>query len=168
MKISIIVASNNKNLELAHQLNKIAIEMGQQTQIIDLIEEDLPLYTPKIQAQSGIPDKVQLLSQTLIKTEGMIFVAPEYNGGIPPILTNAIAWLSVSGDDWRRCFNSKPAMIATHSGGGGQYVLLAMRSQLSYIGMNVVGRQIITNYQKSLNLDSAREVISQLVAMKIS
>lgn len=168
MKISIIVASNNKNLELAHQLNKIAIEMGQQTQIIDLIEEDLPLYTPKIQAQSGIPDKVQSLSQTLINTEGMIFVAPEYNGGIPPILTNAIAWLSVSGDDWRRCFNSKPAMIATHSGGGGQYVLLAMRSQLSYIGMNVVGRQIITNYQKSLNLDSAREVISQLVAMKIN
>lgn len=165
MKISIIVASNNKNLELAHQLNKLAMEMGQVTQIIDLTEEDLPLYTPKVQAQFGIPAQVQSLSQTLINTEGMIFVAPEYNGGIPPVLTNAIAWLSVSGDDWRRCFNGKPAMIATHSGSGGQYVLLAMRSQLSYIGMNVVGRQIITNYQKALNIDSAKEVISQLISM---
>ncbi|MBL1210289.1 NAD(P)H-dependent oxidoreductase [Geminocystis sp. GBBB08] len=163
MKISIIVASNNKNLALAHQLNKIALEMGQTTQIIDLVEEDLPLYTPKVQAQYGIPHKVTQLAQTLINTDGMIFVAPEYNGSIPPTLNNAIAWLSVSGDDWRGCFNGKPAIVATYSGGGGQYVLLAMRSQLSYIGMNVVGRQILTNSSKPLNLDSGKEVIKQLI-----
>jgi chromate reductase len=165
MKISIIVASNNHNLALAHQLNKIALEMGQTTQIIDLIEEDLPLYTPKVQAGYGIPHQVKQLSQTLINTEAMIFVAPEYNGGIPPTLNNALAWLSVSGDDWRGCFNGKPAIIATYSGGGGQYVLLAMRSQLSYIGMNVVGRQILTNGNKPLNLDSAREIMKQLIKL---
>ncbi|BAQ64337.1 possible reductase [Geminocystis sp. NIES-3709] len=139
------------------------MEMGQTTQIIDLVEEELPLYTPKIQAQQGIPDKVKELAQTLLNTDGMIFVAPEYNGGIPPTLNNAIAWLSVSGDDWRRCFNGKPAMVATYSGGGGQYVLLAMRSQLSYIGMNVVGRQIITNASKPFSIDSAKEVVKQLI-----
>jgi len=163
MKISIIVASNNKNLALAQELNKIALEMGQQPQIIDLVEEDLPLYTPKNQALYGIPSTVKALADTLINTEGMMFVAPEYNGGIPPVLTNMIAWLSVSGEDWRGCFNGKPAMIASHSGSGGQYVLLSLRSQLSYIGMNVVGRQIITNNNKPLNLDSAREVIKQLI-----
>jgi chromate reductase, NAD(P)H dehydrogenase (quinone) len=162
MKISIIVASNNHNLALAYQLNKIVLDMQHTTQIIDLVEEDLPLYTPKFQAQYGIPEKVKLLAQTLINTEAMIFVAPEYNGGIPPTLNNAIAWLSVNGDDWRGCFNGKPAIVATYSGGGGYYVLLAMRNQLSYIGMNVIGRQIITNSNKPLNLDSAKEVIKQL------
>lgn len=165
MKISIIVASNNKNLALAEQLNTIALQMGETTQIINLVEEILPLYTSKVQAQQGIPDEVKALAQTLMNTDGMIFVAPEYNGGIPPTLTNAIAWLSVSGDDWRGCFNGKPAVIATHSGGGGQYVLSAMRNQLAYIGMNVVGRQILTTNSKPLNLDSAREVMTQFIKL---
>lgn len=165
MKIAIIVASNNKNLELAHQIDKIAQEMGQTTQIIDLVEQNLPLYSPKNQAELGISSKVRQLAQTLIEADGMIFVAPEYNGGIPPTLNSAIAWLSVSGDDWRGCFNGKPAVIATYSGGGGQYVLMAMRAQLSYIGMNVVGRQILTNSQKALNIDSVREVLKQLKSL---
>ncbi|WP_373480916.1 NADPH-dependent FMN reductase [Geminocystis sp.] len=163
MKISILVASNNHNLKLAQQLNQIVSDMGQNSQIIDLVEEDLPLYTPKFQAEYGIPEKIKLLAKTIIDTEGMIFVAPEYNGSIPPTLNNAIAWLSVSGDDWRGCFNGKPAIIATYSGGGGQYVLLAMRNQLSYIGMNVIGRQIITNGNKPLNIDSAKEIVKQLI-----
>jgi len=163
MKISIIVASNNKNLALAKRLDKIAVDMGATTKIIDLVGENLPLYTPKNQAELGTPPKIKQLTETLTHSEGMIFVAPEYNGGIPPSLTSAIAWLSVSSDEWRSCFNRKPAALATHSGGGGQYVLLAIRSQLSYIGMNVVGRQIITNSHKDLNVDSAKDVIRQLI-----
>lgn len=160
--IVIIAASNNKNLELAHKLSEIAQQLGETTQIIDLVEEELPLYTPKNE-KNGIPDKAKQLAQTLINSEKMIFVAPEYNGGIPPTLNNMLAWLSVSGDDWRACFNGKSAAIATYSGGGGQYALLAMRAQLSYIGMNVVGRQILTNGGKKLNPDSAKEVIKQLI-----
>lgn len=163
MRISIIAASHNKNLALAHQLNDIILEMGKTTQIINLVEENFPLYTSKLQAESGIPPEIKSLAKTLTETDAMIFVAPEYNGSIPPALNNAIAWLSVNGDDWRSCFNGKPAVVATFSGGGGQYVLLAMRTQLSYIGMNVVGRQILTNGSKPLNLDSAKEVINQLI-----
>ncbi|MGY6530874.1 MAG: NADPH-dependent FMN reductase [Cyanobacterium sp.] len=163
MKISIVIASNNKNLALAKQIKKIAMDMGNETQIIDLVAEDLPLYTPANQEKMGIPNSVKQLNQTITETEGMIFVAPEYNGGIPPSLTSAIAWLSVSSEDWRGCFNGKPAAIATHSGGGGQNVLFAMRNQLSYIGMNVVGRTILTNGGKPFNPESAQEVIKQLV-----
>ncbi|MGI0479657.1 NADPH-dependent FMN reductase [Geminocystis sp. CENA526] len=165
MNIAIIVASNNNNLALAKELNTIALEMGQKTQIINLVEEILPLYTPKVQAEDGIPEKVLELSAILKDSDGMVFVAPEYNGSMPPTLNNSIAWLSVSSKDWRECFNGKPAVIATHSGSGGQYVLLAIRTQLSYLGMNVVGRQLITNFNKPLNLDSAREVMAQLIKL---
>lgn len=160
--IAIIVASNNKNLDLAYKIDDVVQQLGQKTEIIDLVAEDLPLYTPKAQ-ELGIPKTVKKLSEKLINAEKMIFVAPEYNGGIPPTLTNLLAWVSVSGDDWRSCFNGKSAAIATYSGGGGQYVLMAMRSQLSYIGMNVVGRQILTNSKKEFTLDSAMEVIKQLI-----
>ena len=163
MNISIIAASNNKNLELAYQLNKIAQQMGQNAQVIDLVAQQIPLYTPKHQDEQGIPQQVQDLAQILLNSDAMIFVAPEYNGGIPPVLTSAIAWLSVKGDDWRAYFNGKSAVLATHSGGGGNNVVSAMRSQLSYIGMNIVGRAIITNQKKPLSLDSAQDVIKQLI-----
>lgn len=160
--IVIIAASNHKNLELAYKLSDIARQLGEETQIIDLVEVDLPLYTPKNE-KKGIPNKAKQLAQKLINSDKMIFVAPEYNGGIPPTLNNMLAWLSIIGDDWRACFNGKSAALATYSGGGGQYVLLAMRAQLSYIGMNIIGRQVLTNSGKQFNPDSATEVIQQLI-----
>jgi chromate reductase, NAD(P)H dehydrogenase (quinone) len=163
MKITIIASSNNKNLELANTLKQIATQMGQTTQLINLVELGLPLYTPTEEKENGIPPQLKALVDIFTDTQAMIFVAPEYNGGIPPVLTNAIAWLSVSGDHWRGCFNGKSAMIATHSGSGGNNLLFALRNQLAYIGMNVVGRQIITNYNKKLNPESAQEVINQLI-----
>ena len=163
MNISIIAASNNKNLELAYQLDKIVQQMGHNTRVIDLVAQDIPLYTPKHQSEKGVPEQIQELASIFLETDAMIFVAPEYNGGIPPVLTSAIAWLSVKGDDWRGYFNGKSAALATHSGGNGNHVIEAMRSQFSYIGMNLVGRSIVTNGQKPLSLDSAQQVIKQLI-----
>ena len=59
------------------------------------------------------------IMKKFIKASGFIICAPEYNGSIPPVLTNIIAWLSVMGDDWRLVFNGKIGLLATHSGGGG-------------------------------------------------
>ncbi len=98
--IAIITASNNKNLDLAYKIDDIVQKLGQKTEIIDLVAEDLPLYTSKAQ-ELGIPETVTKLSQKLISAEKMIFVAPEYNGGIPPTLTNLLAWVSVSVNVWR-------------------------------------------------------------------
>ena len=53
----------------------------------------------------------------LFKIEKWVICAPEYNGSIPPILSNFIAWLSISGDDFRNLFNGQPIAIATFSGG---------------------------------------------------
>ena len=163
MNIAIIAASNNKNLELANQLMQITQQMGHNTRVIDLVAQEIPLYTPKHQSEKGVPEEIEEFAQILLETDGMIFVAPEYNGGMPPVLSSAIAWLSVKGDDWRSYFNGKSAALATHSGGNGANLLSIMRSQLSYIGMNIVGRQIITNNRKPLNLESAQSVIKQLI-----
>jgi len=59
-------------------------------------------------------------------------------------------------------FNGKPAAVATYSGGGGQKVLVAMRLQLSHLGCNVVGRELLTNKAKPLNEEAARTVLGQV------
>jgi chromate reductase len=153
----VFAASNNKNLELANNISK-ALEGSE---VIDLVSLDLPLYTP-VAEKKEIPGKARELADKLISAKGAIFVAPEYNGSLPPTLNNAIAWISRTGENWREAFNGKAAVIATHSGSGGIHVLTAMRQQLSYIGMNVVGRQLHTHYSKALSEDTLEAVIKEL------
>ena len=61
-------------------------------------------------------------------------------------------------------FNGKPAAVATYSGGGGQKACTEgiMRLQLSHLGCNVVGRELLTNKAKPLNEEAARTVLGQV------
>jgi NAD(P)H-dependent FMN reductase len=111
-----------------------------------------------------MPEELAPVAELFRAATRFAFVAPEYNGSIPPTLSNAIAWLSVGTEDFRELFNGKTAAIATHSGGGGQKVLVAMRLQLAHLGVNVLGRELLTSSHKPLNEDSARAVLAQLAA----
>lgn len=44
-KIGIIVASSNNNQKLAIELQKIAIELNYDSEIINLVDYNLPLYS---------------------------------------------------------------------------------------------------------------------------
>ena len=133
----VISASNGENLKLAERFASSGRQRGMGAAVLDLTSLELPLFTPRAQAL-GIPPGISSLSQTLAAAPRWVICAPEYNGGIPPVLTNAIAWLSVQGDDFRSLFNSRPVVIATHSGSGGYTVLTALRLQLAYLGAHVV------------------------------
>lgn len=91
--------------------------------------------------------------------------APEYNGSIPPSLTNAIAWLSVQGNDFRALFNGRPVAMATFSGGGGMELLLSLRIQLTHLGAQVVGRQLLSNHAKPPQDDSIHDLLQRLLQM---
>ncbi|RAP35404.1 NADPH-dependent oxidoreductase [Candidatus Marinamargulisbacteria bacterium SCGC AAA071-K20] len=161
--ITIIIASKNKNLELAHAFESALTAANVPVRLLNLVDTDMPLYTPKTDKEHGVPQSILDEAALLKKTNGFVVIAPEYNGGIPPVLTNFLAWVSRSSEDWRDCFNGKPAVIATHSGGGGINVLVSMRTQLAYLGVNVIGRQIHTNFSKALSQDSLDAVVSQLI-----
>jgi NAD(P)H-dependent FMN reductase len=164
-KVLILVASTGKNVELADSLAAEITAQGGEPDIVNLVELGLPLYVSNAEKES-VPPAALEMSERMGDSRALVFVAPEYNGALPPTLVNLIAWVSVSGDaDWRAAFNGKMAAIATFSGGGGQSALAAMRSQLSFLGVNVLGRQILTNYKKPLNPESATAVIQQLLAL---
>ena len=162
--IVIISASNGQNLNLAKQLQQQSIDMGFESEILDLTTIELPVYSP-VKEDEGLPAAVEDLHAFFRSASGFFICAPEYNGLIPPVLNNAIAWLSVQGEDFRALFNGKPVGLATHSGSGGQKVLTAMRIQMSHLGCNVIGREILTNKNKSLNLKSSESILRQIAAL---
>jgi chromate reductase, NAD(P)H dehydrogenase (quinone) len=162
--VLILVSSLGKNVELSKALATELENLGAEAKTINLVELELPLYSTKVEAD-GIPEQAKSIAAEFEAARGLVFVAPEYNGSLPPVLNNTIAWVSRSGDDWRGAFNGKVAVIATHSGGGGASVLAAMRAQLSYLGVTVLGRQLHTHFKKPLNPESATAVLGQLLQL---
>ena len=159
--VLICAATSGNNLKLANKLSQIATSLEIENTVIDLAELDLPLYSPQAEAK-GVPEKIMQLSEQMLEAKGFVFCAPEYNGSIPPVLTNTIAWLSVSSSNFRLLFNYKPVVIGTHSGGAGQKVLVAMRLQFSHLGCNVLGREVATNRNKAFNPKSGLVILTQL------
>ncbi|AXX84432.1 NADPH-dependent FMN reductase [Aliarcobacter skirrowii] len=164
-KIGILVASSNNNLKLANELKNIADELNFDSEIINLVDYNLPLYSTVEEDKNGIPESVLDLTTKIMDLKAFIVVAPEYNGVMPPVLNNAMAWTSRSTKNWRDAFNDKIVALATHSGGGGQKGLQAMRIMFQHLGANILAREILTTYEKALNKDSAQEILKALVKL---
>ncbi|HMK81861.1 MAG TPA: NADPH-dependent FMN reductase [Xanthobacteraceae bacterium] len=73
-----------------------------------------PVYNADDQNTSGFPKDVEVLADAIRKADGVIFVTPEYNYGIPGGLKNAIDWLSRLKD---QPFVNKPVAIQSCTGG---------------------------------------------------
>jgi len=161
----ILSATHGTNLDLAQAFAAEATKQGASAEVLSLPELQLPLYDSLVsEAGPGLAT----LEQALKQHKGLVICAPEYNGSIPPVVTNAIAWLSVSTEDFRALFNGRPVALATHSGGGGNKVALAMRQQLSHLGCTVVGREVVATSQKAANPEAIAALVTQLTALEPS
>ncbi len=164
-KIGILVSSSNNNQKLALQLEKIAQDLNVEVKLVNLVDLDLPLYSTVEEERNGIPESVLDLATDILELKSFIIIAPEYNGVMPPVLNNAIAWTSRATKDWRDAFNEKFVALATHSGGGGQKGLNAMRIMFQHLGANVLSREILTTYEIQLNKETATNIIKQLAKL---
>lgn len=161
-KIGILVASSNNNLKLGQKLAELASEQNVKTELINLVDLNLPLYNTIEEEKNGIPETATVLAEKILSLKAFIIVAPEYNGVMPAVLNNAMSWTSRATENWRDAFNEKIVGLATHSGGGGTKVLQAMRIQFQHLGANILARELLTSYEKALNEDSAKNMITQL------
>ena len=162
-KIGILVASSNNNLKLGLKLKELALKNCDYVELIDLVSLRLPLYSTIEEEENGIPESALDLASKILNLNSFIIVAPEYNGVMPPVLNNAMAWTSRATKDWRDAFNHKIVLLSTHSGGGGEKGIQAMRIMFQHLGANVLSREIITNYQNELNEESAEQIINTLI-----
>lgn len=164
--ITIIVATSGKNLELAHQFKKQLGDDSTHVDILNVVDLDLPLYASVHESKYVALDLVGSQIEKLKKNSGLVVLVPEYNGGLPPSIPNFFAWVSRATKDWRECFNNKPCAIGTYSAGGGSNAMALLRLQLSYMGLNVIGRQIVTNSSRPQD-EAGIEAISAILKKQI-
>ncbi len=112
MKLLVIIGSLRSasfSSKLAHAAATLAPE-GTEIEFAD--GRDLPLYDQDLDGKAK-PEPVQTLIEQVSSADGLLFVTPEFNYGIPGPLKNLIDWAS------RPAFNSplkaKPALIIAAS-----------------------------------------------------
>jgi chromate reductase len=76
------------NRALTHAAKELAPE-GMNIELIEI--GDLPFYNADVEAE-GDPPSVAAFKAALRQANGILIATPEYNQGIPAVLTNAIDW----------------------------------------------------------------------------
>ncbi len=161
-KLLMITATSGTNRELADKFAAAAEEMGHDSDVIDLAEVDMPMFTVARSKSLDVVPGMAEIKGKMQAADSWVVVAPEYNGSMPPTLNNALAWLSTDWQDFRALFNRRKVGLATHSGGGGSHVIMAMRQQFSYLGSIVIGRNLVSNKDKEANPETIEDMIQQL------
>jgi len=93
---------------------------------------DLPIYNADDQNSTGFPATATKLADAIRAADGVIFVTPEYNYGIPGGLKNAIDWVSRIQN---QPFKDKPVAIQSATGGpmGGGRMQYHLRQAMVFL-----------------------------------
>lgn len=137
MKIAIISAS----VRLGRKSHRVALFFKNYIEknalatvdMLDLNEYQFPIFDERLQNIKEPTPSMLHFSEAIKKADGVVIVTPEYNGGYPASLKNAIDLLYT---EWSR----KPVALATVSNGqfGGSQVTTSLVFSLWKIGVWVV------------------------------
>ncbi len=150
-KIAVIVGSTREgsyNRALGELAAASLAAQGASVTRIDLAAFDLPLYSAALEADAFPADALKLKA-LFAAQDGLVFVSPEYNGSLSPLLKNAIDWASrPAGEESLvalTAYRGKVAAImsASVSPFGGLRGLMHLRQILSTIQMLVIPDQVV-------------------------
>ena len=100
------------NLKLAKALETLGSDIFS----FDYVDLNLPLYNDDLWPEP--PAGITMMKAKVAASDGALFVAPEYNRGITPIIKNAIDW--GSRPYGKSCWPGKPTSIAGASPGASE------------------------------------------------
>lgn len=132
--ISSSIRTDRKSHRVALFFNKLIEENNIATaEMLDLAEYRFPLFEERLSHMQQPPEGALHFAAKIKEADGIIMVTPEYNGGYPASLKNAIDLLY---PEWKR----KPIALAAVSNGqfGGSQVLTSLVFTLAKIGATVV------------------------------
>ncbi|WP_211302030.1 NADPH-dependent FMN reductase [Chitinophaga niastensis] len=113
MKVAILLGSIRKGRQshkIAHYLQNKLQEKGLTVDLIDLLENPLPMLEERVGMHPALPEEVQLLSNRLHAADALIFVTPEYHGSFSGVLKNTLDYFNSE-------FTKKPVGVVTVSAG---------------------------------------------------
>ena len=137
-KIAIVVGSLRKD-SINRKVARSLCAMAHERLDCDIIEiGDLPLYNQDYDSAPAQPEAFVRFRKEIAAADGVLFVTPEYNRGIPGVLKNAI---DVGSRPYgKSVWNQKPAAIVSASPGsiGGFGANHQLRQAAVFLNMPVM------------------------------
>jgi chromate reductase, NAD(P)H dehydrogenase (quinone) len=128
--------------KLARQTVEALRDAGVEATLADLRDFPMPIYDGDLEAGEGLPPAAKALKELARRHDGFAIASPEYNGGYPALLKNALDWISrpEPGDRPLEVFRGKVAAILSASPGpsGGSRGLRQLRELLEMMSVSVV------------------------------
>src|SRR3954463_7697197 len=88
------IRTGSLNAKLAAAAAQEFVRAGVGVTRISLGDFPLPIYDGDLQSKSGMPKHAVNLKRMIGAHHGVLIVTPEYNSSLPPLLKNAIDWVS--------------------------------------------------------------------------
>lgn len=133
---------NRKALQIAVDAARAA---GAEVTHIELRDYPLPIMDEDFEAAQGMPENATKLKQLMIQHPAFMIASPEYNSSVPPLLKNAVDWVSrpVKGEPTLAAFQGKIVSLMGASPGafGAARSLIHLRAILSHVGTIVLPDQ---------------------------
>jgi chromate reductase len=119
---------------------------GAEVTRISLADYPLPLMDEDLEREQGLPPAALQLARQILRHDGILIASPEYNASIPPLLKNALDWVSRvrrDGDRPVRVFADKAVALCSSSDGAfaGMRGLYHLRAVLMACGAEVITPQ---------------------------
>lgn len=121
-------------------------EQGAEVTRISLGDYPLPIMDQDLEKEEGVPENAYRLGRLIAAHDGMLICSPEYNASIPPLLKNALDWVSRIRKDGGRPFKpfeGKVAGLCSSSDGAfaGARGLYHLRAVLMHCQVEIITPQ---------------------------
>jgi len=135
---------------------------------ISLRDYPLPIYDADHETRHSIPTAARQLHDMMLAHRGIYIATPEYNASLPPLLKNAIDWVSrvrESKSPFRHCIFAIGSTSASRR--GGYRALMALRQVLE-LGLSalVVPEQVAVHDANHL-FDEAGDLADEVLAKQL-
>jgi len=141
-------AYSGKTADMAQRELALA---GAEVTRISLADYPLPIMDQDLEREKGVPENAVRLARLFAAHDAILIATPEYNGSMPPLLKNAIDWISRVKSDGERPLRPLPGrLVAICSSSDGHFAGIRsaahLRAVLSHIQMDVIAPQCSIPY----------------------
>ena len=127
-------------------MKELALQGAEITRI-SLADYPLPIMDQDLEKEKGVPENAVKLARLFVEHDGILIATPEYNGSMPPLLKNAIDWISRVRQDRGQSLRPLPGkVVAICCSSDGHFAGIRsaghLRAVLAHIQMDVIAPQV--------------------------
>jgi len=153
--VLLFAASNNPESINGKLINYTATLFEKhKTNVLRLHDYPLPVYSPVIEAEQGIPKNAMLFKAQILRHDAFVISVAEHNRSVTAAFKNTLDWLSRTDKDYRKLLSGKTILLisTSPSPGGARTALANAETMLRAFGATLfTGTISLVNYFENVS-----------------